>query len=104
MGSQAPGPIGQLVSGGQGGLSPEAMEAIKQLAAQNGGQTMPAAGPAPAPQPMPAPAQSGGIMQMLSSLFNRFVNSGQSAPSAAPTPAPPTPEQLAARNRAISGQ
>jgi hypothetical protein len=71
---------------------------------------MPATGPAPAPQTMPAqgpaapaaPAPEGNIITRF--LMSLLPSTKSLAPQGQPTPPPPTAEQLAQRNRAISGQ
>jgi hypothetical protein len=84
------------------GLSPETQAALRELASQGQMAPMPVPSPTPVPTPVPAPApaQSGGILDMIKRWF---LPSTQSLAQGAPRAAQPTPEQLAARNRALAG-
>ncbi len=84
----------QLPAGGQGGLTPEALEAIRQL-----GMQAQAPQPVATPTPAPAPAQpqGQGWMNWLMSLFAPSTKS-LAGPQPAMT-APPTPEELQRRQQ-----
>jgi hypothetical protein len=106
--------LGQAAPAGDAlsGLSPETQAALRALNGQGGvpaapappAETMPATQPPPPAQTMPA--QGSTIWEMLLKGLSSLMPSTQSlAPKPQATPAPPpTPEQLAERNRRISGQ
>jgi hypothetical protein len=92
-------------AGGQGGLTPEALELIRKLNPNGIQPPQEAQVPAPAPTPAPAapaPGEQGFLAKFLE-MIGLAPKTASLAPQGQPTPAPPTPEELARRNRILSG-